>query len=51
MAIDDVLYDRKTKSGAAHIARTPRVNPIEPFGKARDVNWIDAFAMVGDRDG
>src|SRR3546814_9554213 len=49
MAVDDVLDDGEPQPGAAEVAAAGGIDPVEPFGQARQVLARDALAMVADR--
>jgi len=50
MALDDMLDDRETETGAAKRAAAAGVDAIEALGDALDVLGSDALAFVGDDD-
>ena len=49
VAIENVFDDRQAETGATTLSRSPGVDAIEAFGKARQVFCRDAFAIVADR--
>src|SRR6185503_12812065 len=50
MAIEDVLDDRETETGAAPLAAALDVDTVEPLGEPRDRLAWDAFTLVLDSD-
>src|SRR5215468_186894 len=51
VAVEDVLDDGETESGAAQLARAGRVDPVEPLRQAREVLARDTLAAVHHGDG
>ena len=44
--LDEVLHDRETEPGAAHLARAPRVHAVEPLEHTQALVRGDARAVV-----
>ena len=46
---DGVFDDRKPESRAAQLARAPLVDTVEPLEEVREVFFVDADAVVGEK--
>ena len=50
VAVHDMFDDRKAKTRATKFTAAVIINPVEPFGHARQVKRVHASAIINDLD-